>query len=136
VVEHGPQRGEVALDLLELPLLFCKLEQRGSIASCHARHHGIVVARHVIALVREQMGKPRLRRVSRALGKACDRWRRYPLLAPRIPCAAGHINRRHVYGMPHGTKHAAAASSQLGPSFAIRFGYQERKCATERLAWP
>ena len=112
-VQHGLERGEVALDLLQLPLVLGKLEQRDGIAPGHARHHGIV-ARHVIALVREQMGKARLHRVSRANRKA-----------PALD-AAGIPFQPRAYHAPPGTSTAGMCMEcriarsrlpRLGPGF-------------------
>ena len=89
------KRSEIALDLVELPLVLGKLEERGGIAPRHARHHRIVGC-HVNALAREQTENcsSAPRRPGQAK-RACRRCRRRPhSRAPRIAWAAERSNPR------------------------------------------
>src|SRR5262249_34961348 len=104
---------------IELPALLGKLEQGGRIAPGHALHHGIV-ARHVLALAREQTGKIRPHHGQPGpVASPAFADRGHPLQDPRIPCAAGHINLRHV----HGNGRLAAPVPCLRPTLATRTSY-------------
>ena len=107
-----------------LPLILGKLEQRGSIAPRHARHHGIV-GRHVELSSRKRRENARPRRASRAKRKSLRATLPPPILRPAHTMRRRRSNHARVYGMPHAKAAGCPSWPRRGLSFATRIRLAE-----------
>src|SRR5262249_12478974 len=101
-LEQALKGPNVALNLLELLLLFGKLKKGGSIASRHARHHGIIRGHSALSSKNFRRTPP-----PRRLQSGCTGLRpntlgaRARARAPRIAWAVFASNRPPRHAMPH-----------------------------------